>query len=558
MSRIPNPVQAGSNESQALVLADLIPGFVQRTQVRLTRMGSLVEDLVRSGGNGDSLQELTRHFHAMAGLGGTYGFPRVSQIGSKGEASCNAVVSSGRAPSPAELKHWSWWIDEIRATFAAPQVPDPVIALTRELTPTALLVGGSEPMSDLARDLERLGIEVALAATTAQALEAITKTIPNLVIAEAGQSPATYSLIEQLRANPSANGCMAFLIGRSSEFEDRVEAVRCGADGYFNLPLQHPALLRRVKQMVDGLRRATPRVLYVEDDADHAAFVRAVLENAGYEIRICAESARFESELTAFRPDLVMMDVHLEGEISGYDLARYLRQDERYTTTPLLFITTEAESEGRMKSMQAGADEFLTKPASPSLLLMAVASRIERARMLKALMERDGLTGLLNHSALLDRAKQALLDARRSGVQKALVMLDLDYFKSVNDEYGHPVGDRVLASLGALLSRRLRQTDAVGRYGGEEFALVLDRLSELEAMTLLERLLTEFHSIVHATKDGKPLQVTFSAGIAMVDPSADLDTWKKRADDALYAAKRAGRNRVRASALSPDPQETIH
>jgi diguanylate cyclase (GGDEF)-like protein len=254
------------------------------------------------------------------------------------------------------------------------------------------------------------------------------------------------------------------------------------------------------------------------------------------------------------------MDVHFSGEVSGYDLARYMRQDERYATTPLLFLTTEAESDARLKSIKAGGDDFLAKPAPAPLLQMAVSSRIERARILKTLLERDGLTGLLTHSALLERARIALSEAeRRPEEQKALVMLDIDHFKNVNDRHGHPTGDRVLASLGALLRRRLRQTDAIGRYGGEEFAIVLHHLSEGEAVALIERLLFEFRSTEHSLPGGEKLHVSFSAGVAMVDPSEEIDSWKKRADDALYVAKRNGRNQVVAAGSPlPKQEESVH
>jgi diguanylate cyclase (GGDEF)-like protein len=126
-------------------------------------------------------------------------------------------------------------------------------------------------------------------------------------------------------------------------------------------------------------------------------------------------------------------------------------------------------------------------------------------------------------------------------------MIDVDHFKSVNDRFGHPVGDRVLAALAALLRRRLRQSDRVGRYGGEEFATLIEDLPEHEVVRLVERLLAEFGAMEHHAADGETFKATFSAGVAMLRPGMTLDDWKKAADDALYAAKKGGRNRVMAS-----------
>jgi diguanylate cyclase (GGDEF)-like protein len=529
---------------------DLLPGFLSRTETRLASMATLLQQLASNPADRGSVNELARHFHALAGLGGTFGFPLVSEIAGRREAECKNVLAQNRTPSNDEIVGWNRAFDEIREAFASVSVPETAKpAVAHEVTARALLIGKLSLFTELARDLEREGIQTEIVASVAEVWPAIEARMPNVVIADAEMADAAaYKMVERLRSMQEANDCAAFLVGSVSQFADKVEAIRCGADGYFDLPLQREPLLRRIKQQLEQLRLSAPHVLYVEDDPDHASFVRAVLESAGYELRVCNQSAQFESDLISFRPDLVLMDVRLDGEVSGYDLARFMRQDDRYATTPLLFLTTEAEGDSRLKSIKAGGDDFLVKPAPPALLLMAVASRIERARMLKSLLERDGLTGLLTHSALLDRAKTALNDSQRSGNdQRALVMLDIDHFKNVNDRYGHATGDRVLAALGALLRRRLRQTDAIGRYGGEEFCIVLDHLSEAEAVTLIERLLAEFAAIEHPAPGGAKLSVTFSAGVAMVDPAGDLDSWKKRADDALYAAKRAGRNRVLAA-----------
>jgi diguanylate cyclase (GGDEF)-like protein len=231
--------------------------------------------------------------------------------------------------------------------------------------------------------------------------------------------------------------------------------------------------------------------------------------------------------------------------LSGYDLVKYLRQDERHATLPVLFLSTQGEIEAQIEAARVGGDDHLVKPVSPALLLTTVAARIERARFLRGLMDRDGLTRLLTHSAFLERARSAVArqtrDRRRTS---AWVMLDLDHFKSVNDRNGHPVGDRVLTALAALLRRRLRQTDTIGRYGGEEFAVLLDDLSESDAVRLMDRLRQEFAEMQHVGADRTRFHVTFSAGIAMLDSVGDLDQWRTAADEALYAAKKAGRNRV--------------
>src|SRR5262249_50592064 len=145
---------------------------------------------------------------------------------------------------------------------------------------------------------------------------------------------------------------------------------------------------------------------------------------------------------------------------------------------------------------------YLIKPVAPGLLLSAAAARIERARFLRSLLERDGLTRLLTHTAFLERARALAEEPRHDRTPVAMILVDLDGFKSLNDRYGHPTGDAVLSSLAGLLRRRVRQSDLVGRLGGDEFAAIIENIREREAVRLLERMRQEFSGMDHASADG--------------------------------------------------------
>jgi diguanylate cyclase (GGDEF)-like protein len=337
------------------------------------------------------------------------------------------------------------------------------------------------------------------------------------------------------------------MISALTGFHDKVESISCGSDGFFEKPVQWEVLIQRLRYLLSRERSDPPRILSVEDDEDQAAFLRAVLQSAGYQVRICNDPRLFEAHLISFRPDLVIMDIILP-DITGIDLARYLRQNEQYTTLPVLFLSMQGQMQDRIETVRAGGDDHLVKPVAPGLLLSTVAARIERSRFLKSLLDRDGLTKLLTHTAFLERARAIVgQKSRRIHKNSVLVLMDLDHFKSVNDTYGHIVGDRVLVSLASLLRRRLRQTDTIGRYGGEEFGILIDDLKKDEAVRLINRLLDEFSAIEHQTADNKTFQVTFSAGIAVLKRRMTLPQWIEAADKALYAAKAAGRKRVTAA-----------
>jgi diguanylate cyclase (GGDEF)-like protein len=341
------------------------------------------------------------------------------------------------------------------------------------------------------------------------------------------------------------------MVGGPSAFVNRVDAIHCGADGYFEEPVQGAALIRRLEHLLERGRTEPPRVLSVEDDADQAAFLRLVMESAGYRVRVCPDARNLEAELNTFRPDLVLLDIHLPGTAGGFALARCIRQQEVHAALPILFLTTKGELSSQIESIRSGADDYLVKPVAPGLLLSAVAARIERARFLKNLLERDGLTRLLNHTAFLERMR-ALASEWPADPKKplALVLIDLDDFKSLNDRYGHPMGDRVLCSLATLLRRRLRQSDLLGRLGGDEFAATIENIGEKQALRLLDRLRRDFSAIPQLAPDGSRFRATFSAGVALLEAGMDASRWRERADAALYAAKNRGRNRVSAAVVA--------
>ena len=525
--------------------------YLRGSKERLNRIERSLNFLANDKTDGEALRALRREFHGLSGSGTTYGFPQVTALGLQGEQECDHLLQEDLQVSVADLNRWESILDSLRLEFSA-MAPATAPVLER-IAPAAsespdILVVDDDP--DILRTvihlIESEGMSARTASSKSDAMIAFKDRTPDgSVIDILLPDGSGYELVEYLRDLPGGENAVILMISGYTGFLDKVEAIRCGADGYFDKPVDWEALLRRLQHLLNKRKSESPRILSVEDDPDQASFIRTILESAGYEVRLCEDPKRFETDLVAFRPDLLLMDVLLP-VISGYDLVRFLRQDERYSTLPIIFLTTQSQVQARIETVKAGGDDHLIKPVPPGLLLSSVAARIERSRFLKSLVDRDGLTRLLNHSAFLERAKVAMAKARRNvGESIALAIIDLDHFKSVNDRHGRLVGDRVLVSLSTLLLRRLRQTDIIGRYGGEEFAVIIEDLNTDEAVRLLSRLSQEFSAVEHAISGGQTFRVTFSAGIAMWDPqTVNVDEWIARADQALYAAKEAGRNRV--------------
>ncbi len=526
--------------------------FAEGAGERLAAIDGALAKLLAKPEDQASLAEVRLRFHGLSGTGATFGFPRVSVLGMQGEHACDEVAEAGRAPTAEEIRAWRGLVEEVREAFRAEAPPAPTEpALVAASSGTHRLIRilvaheDAELRAALASQLEREGLTVTVASDLVNARQLLSQDLPDALVVDmrfgGGEGGA---LVERLRGMPGGEGPAAFVVGAPAGFIDKVEAIRCGADAYFEQPVDWELFTRRLRQLLERNQAEAPRVLSVEDDPDHAAFVKAVLESAGYEVRICPEPARFEAEAIGFTPDLVLMDINLPG-FSGYDLVRFLRQNEKYAAVPVVFLTAENRAQSRIEMIRAGGDDHLVKPVTPALLVSTVAARIERAQFLKSLLGRDGLTGLLNHTAFFEGARGALLrQTRTPGKGASFILIDLDHFKAVNDRHGHPVGDRVLAALGALLRRRVRGSDLVGRLGGEEFGVILEDLTEGEAERLMNRLLEEFSVMPHSGVGGAAFHVTFSAGVAGFVKGMTVDAWRQAADEALYAAKSTGRHRV--------------
>ncbi len=533
------------------VLERLRKSFVVNSNLRLEKMEGLLETLSSTPEDFESLDGLMRHFHGLSGLGGTHGFLLTSLLSGQAERDCDEMLRRNLAPRTPDIFRWREQIEAIRNDLRGEGKPhDPVVPVkSPRLSFDILLVGDTQEHLILQPLLEAEGMTVRSAATSAEAMMQLVLREPDGAVIDAELPDGSgYKLIGTLRESTEGDQVAAILISNQSGILDKVEAIRCGADAYFDRPLDWSALTRQMNHLLARTSSAPPRVLSVEDEQDHADLIHAVLEPAGYEVLVISDPSELDHALETFSPELLLLDVKLPG-VSGYDLAKYVRTRESATMLPILFLTTEGRIQDRIRGMHVGADDHLVKPVQPALLLSSVSARIERARFLRSLLERDGLTGLLTHTAFLEKVKVAIATGKsRPQYSAALVMLDLDHFKSVNDRFGHPVGDRVLNSLATFLKKRLRQSDLIGRYGGEEFAILLEHLTERDATRLMDNLLEDFRAIELTAPGGERFRTTFSAGVAMLRPSFDvLVDWTSAADRALYAAKDAGRGCVRSA-----------
>jgi diguanylate cyclase (GGDEF)-like protein len=340
----------------------------------------------------------------------------------------------------------------------------------------------------------------------------------------------------------SARQPRVIALSDEANLDARILAVRAGSSAFVAAPYNAFDIVDRMEALGGPSRDDPYRVLVVDDDPFIARYHAEVLSAAGMAVQQVAEPPKLLDYLADFRPELILMDFYMP-DIDGRELAAVIRQEPAYDSIPIVFLSAEDNAEMQQKVMRIGGDDFLTKPIREDHLVSSVLVRARRFRSLRATMLRDSLTGLLNHTATKEQVSVALSRMRRHGHDMALAMIDLDRFKSVNDTYGHPVGDQVLRSLAHLLKQRLRTTDIIGRYGGEEFAIGLPETPLENAEAVLNQIRESFAEIAH-NASGETFRVTFSCGLAGYPGCADATALTETADAALYRAKKEGRNRV--------------
>lgn len=348
-----------------------------------------------------------------------------------------------------------------------------------------------------------------------------------------------HACIAAVRARCAAS--QLIYLGAQSSIENVVGLMRSGVDITIALEENASTLLNCILDLVQSYELEKYRVLVVEDSRVAAMLVQRTLAEHGLDSRAIHDPGCLLEELQSYRPDLILMDMHMP-RFTGIEATRVLRQMPAYKSLPIIYLSGEADVGMQVEALRLGGDQFLIKPFNPVLLTAVIKTKIERFRETQRSTRIDGLTGLINHTAAKSMLKAMTEHVNPQG-GLTVAMIDIDHFKSINDTYGHPVGDQVIRSLAWLLKGRLRTADLIGRYGGEEFILALPDVSPAQAKQVIDRIRQDFSFLPHPHAAGS-LYASFSAGIASWPQYDNAAALTEAADNALLQAKRLGRNRV--------------
>jgi diguanylate cyclase (GGDEF)-like protein len=296
------------------------------------------------------------------------------------------------------------------------------------------------------------------------------------------------------------------------------------------------------------------KILIAEDDPGSLRLVKIHLLAAGYEI-VEAEDGQMAWDLFQRERFQMVITDWMMPRLDGRELIQRIRSSRQEGYTYIIMLTAIDDKPKVVIGLESGADEYLTKPFDGKELIARVASgeRIlkleeqltQARRQMEVLAMYDGLTGLFNRRAIEEQAGVELNHASRKGWPLSIVLLDIDHFKSINDQYGHKVGDYTLRQLAQIISENLRRYDRAGRWGGEEFIVILPDTQLPEAITAAERLRSKIAETKFFLENGESFSVHISLGVAWASGRyPPLTKFVDAADQALYQAKHSGRNRV--------------
>lgn len=555
----------GQDKLRALVMK-YVEGLGERWALFSARYGEIMQAIAQQQDlrHLEALSLLHYDTHKLAGSAGSMGLDDLGKAAGALDVYMSAVEARGDVYNDVDLRQFSALYEVLDDLLASQTWEDSSILnqdaitigdhVTRPVAPlcadTILVVGQwHSDVPALEKHLEPFGLRLWEVSVEdfASALGS-----PDVAMAMVDQA-----LVPQV-SRPSGVSLPILAVGQNESLHDRIALVRAGVNALIAPPLDAfdaVDALDRYRMAVDS---KSIKVVLVDDDPALVSLLEFQLSSAGMDVTALSGPDGLLEVLASVQPEVLVLDRNMP-LWDGFDVAMVVRQVPAYADLPLVFLTADQRPDSRLTALALGGDDYLHKPVDGVHLATLVRARALRARALRQKIVTDGLTGLLNHMALVYEAQHHCALARRLKRPLSVVLIDLDHFKGINDTYGHQMGDSVLRGLSRMLRQRLRRSDVIGRMGGEEFAVVMPDTPAQKAVEVIEALRVAF-SQLEFSAGGQSFQVTFSAGVAgsrscaLDCPSSDetaqgmlcddVTGQIRRADEALYDAKHHGRNRT--------------
>ncbi|MBJ6364056.1 response regulator [Paenibacillus sp. GCM10012307] len=292
-----------------------------------------------------------------------------------------------------------------------------------------------------------------------------------------------------------------------------------------------------------GVLATQSRLLIIDDDPVLRSYLLRSLQYDGYEVMEASDVESGKRLLRQHHFDLIILDLMMYPQ-SGYELFDFLKEDPTFKWLPLIVLSGRGDLQDKVQCFFLGADDYVTKPFQYEELAARIYSLLHRNKGFEQMAFRDPLTGVFNRRYMDQQLQRELQRIERYPTPITMAFIDIDRFKSINDTFGHSAGDVVLQGLANVLQNRMRVTDLIARFGGEEFVVVMPNTTAEEGERVLGEALQVVRETAVARDEVREYRITFSAGVAQWREGLTAEQWIRLADTAMYNSKANGRNRI--------------
>lgn len=524
--------------------------YASRLPERVAELNEGLALLERGGANPAQREALLHRAHNLAGSATTFGYASIGELAGRLDLRLRALLDHDTSDAAIAAEIRGIVDDLLRLARMAPDKLPELMAPSEQAQSvddrSIWVVDDDDALAEeIALRLRGYGYQAEVFSKRKDVESALRERWPAAILID-------QDLGAGLHEGPELAGAVRGVVGRKlplvffsvhESWTARLAALRAGSSAYLSKPLDFPQLVE-VLDRLTGQREPKPYRILVLDDVEELAQHHAlVLRTAGMEAVAFTDPFAALEAMVELKPDLLLTDLYMP-QMLGIEFAGVIRQKANYDALPIMFLSHELNVDDHLDALRVGGDEFLLKPIRDEHLVGAVSIRAARFRSLNALMSMDGLTGLLSQITTKLQLEELLPLALRRNAPLCFVMIDIDHFKQINDRFGHPAGDRVLRMLARLLKQGVRRSDIVGRFGGEEFAIVLPDTSMEDAVKLIDTLRERF-ATTPQQHESEIFHVSLSAGVSSSQEHGRMASLIQAADAALYRAKAAGRNCVR-------------
>jgi diguanylate cyclase (GGDEF)-like protein len=521
--------------------------------LKLAQIKAEFDVATKTGFNTVSFELFYRLIHNLVGSGATFGLVDVSETAKVLDNALRHFIIDNTYPTKKEAERFRSYMEAL--VLACQHQPGNVSIVnvsqshlqenSKETVKTIYLVDDDPYLhEDLKIQLEHFGYKVMSFVDTNSFELAMIENTPDAVIIDIMFPYSKDEGIQSMRRlrMELTKPYVLFFISVKNDFATRANAVSVGSDGFITKPIDISSLVDKLDRLTQKKTEQPIRVLILDDEPTVAEYHASLLNAGGIETKCINDPMQVLDAMAGFKPDVLLTDFYMPS-FSGLDVSKVIRQMDEYLTMPIIYLSLEGDMTIQSKAIAAGAEDFLCKPVDPNELLHKIKSKADRYKKMRYKIQHDSLTRLYNHTTITEILEKEISLARRYGHQLSFAMIDLDYFKQINDTYGHQAGDTVIKTLSRLLKQRVRSSDIVGRYGGEEFCVVLPHTAHNDAIKLFDEIRIHFEELTHFS-GANEFKSTFSCGICQWNKNMDIVSVINYADKSMYEAKMNGRNKV--------------